>query len=42
MTFPYRHPGFDPGSMNTRIREFVGTVFMNPDFCQDDAVGVRA
>ncbi|HMC90944.1 MAG TPA: hypothetical protein VKI45_00650 [Allosphingosinicella sp.] len=31
-----RHPGLDPGSMNTRLREPANFVFMGPDFRQDD------
>jgi hypothetical protein len=34
-----RHPGLDPGSMNTGLRETFKSVFMDPDFRQDDGFG---
>jgi general secretion pathway protein J len=36
---PLRHPGLDPGSMNTASEASRPAVFMDPDFRQDDGRG---
>jgi len=36
---PSRHPGLDPGSMNIALRDSAKSVFMDPDFGQDDGCG---
>jgi hypothetical protein len=39
MTRPSRHPGRDPGSMNTDTSKSAALVFMHPDLRQNDARG---